>query len=191
MLNGMARVGYARVSSVGQSLEVQIEALEKNTCDKIFSEKVSGAAFERPELERLLEYVREGDCVVVTKLDRLGRSVHHLSKVQETLAQKGVALVVLDMQLDTNTPHGKLMLQMLSAIAEFELTLRRERQMAGIEHAKAKGVKFGRTQKVNADAVLELRNQNKSMREIAEMLSCSKGTVHRLLKMKITGAERG
>lgn len=179
----MPIVGYARVSSSGQSVDVQCKQLEKYGCSKIYSEKVSGATFERPELNKLLDWVREGDSVVVTKLDRLGRSVQHLMDVQSLLQSKKVKLVVLDMSLDTGTAQGKLMLQMLSAIAEFELTLRRERQMAGIEHAKQKGVKFGRTQQYNPEEIAALREEGLSMGAIAKQLGCSKGTVHRLAKL--------
>ena len=178
----MSVVGYARVSSSGQSVEVQCKELQEYGCDRIYSEKVSGASFERPELNKVLDWVREGDSVVVTKLDRLGCSVKHLMDIQAQLQSKNVKLVVLDMNLDTSTAQGKLMMQMLSAIAEFELTLRRERQMAGIRHAKEKGVKFGRSAKYNSDEVTALRDDGLSMGAIAKVLGCSKGTVHRLLQ---------
>src|SRR5213082_222574 len=138
----MARVGYARVSSVGQSLEVQLDKLKH--CDKIYQEKKSGASSKRPRLKACLEYIREGDTLVVTRLDRLARSTLHLCQIAADLERKGVDLQVLDQQIDTHTSTGRLLFHMLGAIAQFETEIRAERQRDGIEHAKARGVPFGR-----------------------------------------------
>lgn len=126
----MATVGYARVSSTGQSLDVQLEKLKD--CDKLFQEKKSGRTDNREQLKQCLEYVRDGDVFVVTKLDRLGRSTRDLLNIVNRLESKGVQLRVLDQNLDTGTSSGKLMFTMLGAIAEFENDLRRERQSEGI-----------------------------------------------------------
>ena len=136
-------VGYARVSSIGQSLEVQLDKLKD--CDKVFQEKRSGKQTDnRLELLKALDYVREGDSLVISRLDRMARSVLDLAKIAERLKEKGVALKVLDQSIDTSTSEGKLMFHMLGAFAEFENDIRRERQMDGIAKAQAKGVKFGR-----------------------------------------------
>src|SRR5207249_3144958 len=139
----MARVGYARVSSVGQSLEVQLDKLKH--CDKIYQEKKSGASSKRPRLKACLEYIREGDTLVVTRLDRLARSTLHLCQIAAELARKQVHLQVLDQQINTRDATGRLVFHMLGAIAQFETELRAERQREGIRRAKERGVQCGRT----------------------------------------------
>lgn len=173
------RVGYARVSTTGQKLDVQLDALKG--CDKIFQEKVSATSHKRPELEKMLSYVREGDVVVITKLDRLGRSVVDLCNIAKDLECRGVGLEVIDQRIDTTTSTGKLMFNMIAAVAEFELSLRYERQMEGIEKAKEKGVQFGRKKTIDRDAVLSLHQQGLSMGAIAKELGVSKGSVHGIL----------
>src|SRR5580698_8534621 len=121
----MARVGYARVSSRDQSLDVQREKL--SDCDRLYEEKHSASSSARPELARALEYVREGDSLVVTKIDRLARSVSHLCNIAAELERKGVALCVLDQAIDTSVATGRLLFHMLGAIAEFELAIRADR----------------------------------------------------------------
>ena len=138
----MALVGYARVSSVGQSLEVQLDKLR--LCDKIYQEKKSGAAGRRPRLEACLEYLREGDTLAVTRLDRLARSTLHLCQIAAELERKQVGLRVLDQSIDTDNATGRLLFNMLGAIAQFETEIRAERQMDGIQKAKERGVRFGR-----------------------------------------------
>jgi DNA invertase Pin-like site-specific DNA recombinase len=150
----MARVGYARVSSVGQSLEVQLDKLAHCACDKTYQEKKSGSGDggKRPGLEACLEYVREGDTLLVTRLDRLARSTLHLCQIAAELQRKGVELQVLDQQIDTATSTGRLLFHMLGAIAQFETEIRAERQRDGIEHAKARSVPARSSQDVNAIA---------------------------------------
>lgn len=118
----MSSIGYARVSSVGQSLEVQLDKLRH--CDKIFQEKKSGTSDKRPRLKACLEYVREGDTLVVTRLDRLARSTLHLCQLAEKLKRKGVNLQVIDQNIDTNNATGRLIFNMLGAIAQFETEIR-------------------------------------------------------------------
>src|SRR5215831_10194175 len=153
----MARVGYARVSSVGQSLDVQREKLQH--CDKLFQETHSGAAGPRPQLRACLDYVREGDTLVVTRLDRLARSTLHLCQIAETMAHKQVHLQVRDQHIDTSDATGRLLFHMLGAIAQFETELRAARQIDGITKAKARGVHFGRTQKLTRQQIAELRDR--------------------------------
>lgn len=178
----MARVGYARVSSVGQRLEVQREKLRH--CDKLFQETHSGAAGPRPQLRACLDYVREGDTLVVTRLDRLARSTLHLCQIAETLAQKQVHLHVLDQHIDTSDATGRLLFHMLGAIAQFETELRAERQMDGITKAKARGVQFGRKKKLTRHQSAELRDrraQGVLIKTLMRDYHLSKASVYRYL----------
>lgn len=122
----MSRIGYARVSSTGQSLEVQQAKLNKAQCDRIYQEKRSGRTAERPEFQACMNYLREGDTLVITRLDRLARSVVHLAQLAERFQEEGIDLIVLDQNIDTGTSTGRLMFNMLASIAEFENDLRTE-----------------------------------------------------------------
>ncbi len=174
-------IGYARVSTTGQKLDVQLDALKAKGCSKIYQEKRSGKTADRPELEKLLDYVREGEAVVVTKLDRLGRSVADLANIAKLLEAKGVGLIIIDQGIDTTTAYGKMTFHMIAAVAEFELSLRYERQMEGIAKAKEQGIKFGRTKTINRERVQQLREDGLSLAKIASELSCSKSAVHKVL----------
>ena len=174
-------IGYARVSTTGQKLDVQLNALQARGCTKIYQEKRSGKTADRPELQKMLDYVREGEAIVITKLDRLGRSVADLANISKQLDEKGVGLIVIDQGIDTTTPHGKLMFHMIAAVAEFELSLRYERQMEGIADAQRKGVKFGRKKTLDRERIHQLRESGLSMAKIAAELSFSKGAVHKVL----------
>ena len=151
----MALVGYARVSSVVQSLNVQLSKLKH--CDKIFMEKKSGAKGKSKGLTDCLEYVREGDTLVVTRLDRLARSTLHLCQIASELQQKQVNLEVMDQNIDTSDATGRLLFNMLSAIAQFETEIRAERQMDGIIKAKERGVQFGRKKKLTPEQIIQLK----------------------------------
>lgn len=181
-------VGYARVSTVGQSLEGQLEKLESFGCQKLFKEKFTGTSRDRVQLDAALTYVREGDSLVVTKLDRLARSAVDLGNIVRMLEGKQVDLVVLDQQIDTSTPSGKLMFTMVGAFAEFERDLIAERCREGIERAKAKGVKFGRPSKLTEKQLIELRAEFKegvlSRGEIAEKYGISRPSLYRLVREK-------
>ena len=178
----MALVGYARVSTGGQSLEVQLRALAE--CNKVFQEKVSGASDERPQLTLLLDYVKEGDVVMVTKLDRLARNTRHLLEISEFLQHKQVALRILNLGIDTSTPTGKLMLTMIGAIATFERELMLERQAEGIELAKRRGVYKGRkpTAMAKGNEVLALVAKGLPRSEIAKRTGISISSVQRILR---------
>lgn len=177
-------IGYARVSTTGQDLSTQVEQLNKVGADKIFQEKVSGASTNRNELNNLLDYVRSGDTVCVTKLDRIARSTKHLLEIVDTLEQKGVSFKVLNIDLDTSTPTGKLMLTMLGAIATFERELMLERQQEGIERAKKEGKYKGRkpTARDKKQEVLELSSQGVTRQSIADQLDIGVASVYRILK---------
>lgn len=181
----MALVGYARVSSVGQSLDIQIDKLNKYGCDKLFKEKRSGTTSDRPELTHCRSYVRSGDTLVITKLDRLARSTYHLTQIAEELKSNGVELVVIDQNINTTTPSGKLLFNMLASIAEFETEIRKERQMEGIAKALDNGVKFGRKAKVTDEQIEAIREERESGLKISELMnkySLSKASVYRFLK---------
>jgi len=180
----MARVGYARVSSVGQSLAVQLDKL--STCDKTYQEKRSGSGGKRPSLEACLEYVRDGDTLVVTRPDRLARSTLHLCQTAAELQRKGADLHVLDQQIDTTTSMGRLLFHMLGAIAQFETEIRAERHRDGIQNARARGVPFGRRKALPRQRIAELqgqRQQGTSIRTLMHDYRLSRATVYRYLRL--------
>ena len=178
----MATIGYARVSSTGQSLDVQLEKLKD--CDKIYQEKKSGRTDKRDQLQAAIDYVRENDIFVITKLDRLGRSTRDLLNIINKLEDKGVQLRVLDQNIDTGTPAGKLMFTMLGAIAEFENDLRKERQADGIALAKSRGIPLGRKPVLSQEQINELKQkriEGKKIRDLMTEYQISKASVYRLM----------
>jgi DNA invertase Pin-like site-specific DNA recombinase len=180
----MAIIGYARVSSVGQNLVVQLEKLSH--CKRIYQEKHSGAAggYERPELKSCLDYLREGDTLVVTRLDRLARSTFDLCKIAYDLEQKKVDLKVLDQGIDTSDATGRLLFNMLGAIAQFETEIRSERQMEGIIKAKERGIVFGRQPVLEDHQITELRERRESGEMIKTLMKeyhLSKSSIYRYL----------
>lgn len=187
-------VGYARTSTTDQKagLAGQLRDLEGIGCDRIFSEEVSSVAVgKRGQLEAALDYVRQGDTFVVTKLDRLARSVADLVAITGRLNGKGVGLRILAMNLDTGTPTGKLMLNLLGSIAEFERELMLERQREGIAKAKADGKYKGRapTARNKAEDILRLRGEGKTAEAIAAETGVGRTSVFRVLKDARDGAE--
>jgi len=179
----VTKVGYARVSSTGQDLTVQLEKLAG--CDKVFKEKRSGVDAGRPALKACLEYLREGDTLLVTKLDRLARSTPDLYRIISDLAERGVAFKVIDdPSIDTTSRTGKLIMGILALIAEFENDIRRERQQDGINKAKAKGVRFGPKPILTAEVVQkikELRVEGLTVPEIIRRTKLSKASIYRAL----------
>jgi DNA invertase Pin-like site-specific DNA recombinase len=181
----MALVGYARVSSVGQSLEVQLARLAH--CERVFQEKRSGTSAQRPALQACLDWMREGDTLVVTKLDRLARSTLHLCQIAEELAKNQIQLEVLDQAIETRSPVGRLLFQVLGAIAEFETALRKERQLEGIAHAKSNGVRFGRKHVLTPEQVEELRQRRARGERITVLMQeyrVSQASIYRSLHQK-------
>ena len=180
------KFGYARVSTRDQNLEVQLDALAAAGCDKIVTEKVSGSASkERPELDRLVENLREGDTLVVYKLDRLGRSTFKLLGLTEELQQRDVEFVSLKDQIDTGSAIGKAMFRMLAVLAEMERELIVERTQAGLQAARKRGRVGGRPKvdKKAVDRALKLyESKEYSVAEITEMTGVSKATLYRRLK---------
>ena len=180
----MAVVGYARVSSVGQSLEVQQEKLVSYGVDKLFAEKLSGTTAARPELKSCLEYVREGDVLVITKLDRLARSTLHLHKIVNDLNERGVGFKVLDQSIDTTTKEGRLLFSILASLAEFETELRAERTNEGRIAAMERGVKFGAKPKLTENQITEMkqkRSQGVLIKDLMNEYKLSKASVYRLM----------
>ena len=181
----MAIVGYARVSSVGQSLDVQLQKLKD--CEKVFKEKRSGVDAGRPALKQCLEFLRDGDTLLVTKIDRLARSTSDLYRIISELAEKGVSFkVVDDPSIETTSRTGKLVMGILSLIAEFENDIRRERQMDGIAKAKDRGVKFGRKRELTDDRVKEiryLREAGETVPAIIKRTGFSKASIYRALSL--------
>jgi DNA invertase Pin-like site-specific DNA recombinase len=185
-------VGYGRVSSQGQSLSVQNEKLEGFGCTRIYAEKRSGRQQDnRPQFQACLEFLREGDVLVITRLDRMARSVLDLAKIADALKRKGVALKVLDQSIDTASSEGKLMFSLLGAFAEFECDIRAERQSDGIAKAKASGVKFGRKKIFNAEQIERIRllriEEKLSVPAIAKRFNCGVATIYRSLSEHPSG----
>lgn len=176
-------IGYARTSTLEQvaGFESQIAQLEAAGATKIYKEQVSSVA-ERPELQAALDYLREGDTLIVTKLDRLARSVKDLWEIVETLEHKDVALKVLDIALDTGTSTGKLMLNILGSVAQFERDMMLERQKEGIARAMAEGRYRGRPRTLDADRVKAMKADGASIKHIQQALDISRASIYRLLK---------
>jgi len=185
----MAKIGYARVSSTGQSLDVQLEKLTAYGCTEpdgqIFQEKKSGSKAEnRAQLKACLKHLREGDSLVITKLDRLARSTYDLTNIAKDLEERKIDLVVLDQAIDTSTPTGKLLFNMLGSIAEFENAIRKERQTDGIAKAKEIGVKFGAKTKLTPEQLTEMkqrRSEGVLVKDLMNEYGLSKASVYRLL----------
>ena len=176
------KVGYARVSSVGQNLESQLIALKEYGCEKIFQEKVSGTSTKgREQLKEMLNFVRESDEVVFTRTDRVARSVLDLQLIVKELSEKGVSLTATEQPISTKDATSKCFLDMLSVFAEFETNLRKERQMDGI---KANKDKFkGRGQTIDVSKIKELKNKGLGATAIAKEMNIDRTSVYRLLKV--------
>lgn len=174
------KFGYARVSTVEQDFSAQIDALNAANCDRVFHEKCSAASLTgRTELQKLLEFVRPQDSIVVTKVDRIARSVKDLQDIVHDLRKRNVRFQCLDQPIDTDTAAGKCFLDMLGVFAEFENSLRHERQLVGIERAKKEGKYKGRKPSVPVDEVRRLRDEGMKPTHIAEHLKISRTSVYR------------
>lgn len=177
-------IGYARVSTDEQNLELQVDALKSAGCDRVFTDKVSGAASQKPGLEELLKYVRAGDTLVVWKLDRLGRTVKGLVDFVESLHSSEVHFKSLTDSIDTSTPSGRFFFHIMCAMAEMERELIRERTRAGLSAARARGKLGGRPSKMNAaklDAARRWLEGGMPVNEVAAHLNVSRATLYRAL----------
>lgn len=182
------KIGYARVSTLDQDLSLQISALEKFGCDRIFEEKMSALKY-RPELEQALTILRKGDVFIFWKLDRLGRSLSELINLVDTLNKRGIDIVSLDGSVDTTTAHGRLFFQISASFAEYERRLIVERTKAGLEEAKKRGISLGRRKGLNdaglkkAQLAAKLYKEDKvSPESICQVLGISKSTLYRYLQ---------
>lgn len=176
-------VFYARVSTSDQSLDLQLDAAERAGCGKVFTDTISGAKSTRPGLDECLTFLRPGDCLVVWKLDRLGRSLRHLIDLMADLESRGIGFKSVQESIDTTTPGGKLVMHVFAALAEFERDLIRERTKAGLAAARARGRRGGRRNLLNGKK-LELARQlradrSMSIDEACRILGCSRATFYR------------
>lgn len=178
-------LGYARVSTGDQDPALQLDALKAAGCKKIFTDKASGSLDRRPQLDRLLDQVREGDTIVVWRLDRLGRSLRHLIALVEDLSANGVGLKSLNESINTTTPGGKLVFSIFGALAEFERSLIQERTRAGLAAARARGRKGGRPSVMTPQKIRVARQmydaREHTVDEIAQTLGVSRKTIYRHL----------
>lgn len=182
----MAIIGYARVSTRDQNPDSQTDALDVAGCSKIFIDHASGKLAKRPALTEALGYLRDGDTLVVTKLDRLGRSVRNLKEISDELQQRGIGLKALSQGIDTTTPGGRLFFHMLAAIAEFEHDLIVERTQEGLAAARARGRNGGRRPKMSANKIAQARAMydagNHTVQEIADTFDVTRQTIYRHLE---------
>lgn len=180
-------IGYARISSAtgSQRLDLQLDSLNAAGCSKIFQEKMSGTRTCRPELEACLSYLREGDTLVVYKLDRLGRSLKHLLAIIEDLKERGVGFRSVTDGIDTTTAHGQLLYSVMACFAAYEVALLRERTFSGLQAARDRGRLGGRPTAVTSEIgerILELRYVGKNAESIAKEVGVGRSTVYRYLK---------
>ena len=179
----MAAYGYARVSTTDQDLSTQVEKLRVAGCEIVREEKVTGTTREgREELRTLLQFLRKGDVLIVTRVDRLARSIGDLQDIVRELRAKGVALKATEQPIDTGTAAGKAFLDMLGVFAEFETNLRKERQLEGIAKAKAEGRYKGRPQEIDGAKVREMHGNGVGASAIAKALKIGRASVYRVLK---------
>jgi DNA invertase Pin-like site-specific DNA recombinase len=186
-------VGYARVSTYDQDLSLQLDALKAAGCETLYRDTASGARGERPGLTGTLEHLRSGDILIVWRLDRLGRSLSQLIALMTQLEGRGVGFRSLTEQIDTTTPGGRLIFHIFGALAEFERTLIRERTMAGLAAARARGRHGGRPRRLDTDRKVRLARQlhedrNNSIADVCLALGISRATLYRYLAMDDTPA---
>jgi DNA invertase Pin-like site-specific DNA recombinase len=182
------KIGYARVSTTDQNLSVQIDGLEKEKCEKIYKEKLSGARKDRPELQKALEELRKGDTLVVWKLDRLGRTVKQLLNLIEDLKGKGIHFKSIKDKIDTTTPTGTFFFHVMASFAQLERELTLERTMAGLAAARGRGRYGGRplihkTDKKEMAYEMYMKN-DKTVKEIADALDMGRVTIYRYIKKR-------
>lgn len=184
------KIGYARVSTKDQNLDLQIEALQKAGCEKIFEEKISGSTKNRPELDKMIEQFREGDELYVWRLDRLGRSLKHIIDLVLSLSEKGIIIKGLTDGVDTSTINGRLFLNLMASLAEYERELIRERTKAGLQSARARGRLGGRPKGYSKETISKLllmrsvyKDVKKSPEEIYTALDLTRATFYRYAKI--------
>jgi DNA invertase Pin-like site-specific DNA recombinase len=178
------KIGYARVSTDDQTLDIQRAILKENGCEKIFEEKLSGVGQDRPELCRLLDSLKQEDIVIVSSLDRLARSTRVLLETIDTIGSSGAKFISLsEPWANTNSPAGKMIMTVIAGIAEFEAEMIRSRTSAGRAAARNKGVKFGRPKKLsakNAKLAMRLLKEGQSVRDVADAFGVHTSTIYRM-----------
>jgi len=178
-------IGYARISTTEQSLDLQIDNLKSEGCEKIFTDIASGSKNERPGLDEAIKFCRNGDTLVVWKLDRMGRSMSHLIAAIKQFETQGVGFRSLTENIDTTTPGGRLVFHLFGALAEFERDLIRERVQAGLRSARARGRKGGRppvSEETKAMAKSLMANKDLSIKQICDRLGIAKSTLYKYVK---------
>ena len=185
------KIGYARISTKNQNLDLQIDALKKSGCEKIYKDIISGSLSNRPALDKLLEDVNKNDVIVIWKLDRLGRSLKNLVELINTLNEKGVGIQSLNDPVDTTTAQGRLIFNIFGSLAEFERELIKERTIAGLEAARDKGNVGGRpkgltkkSQNIALTAEYLYKEEKLSVNEILDQLAIGRATLYRYLKYR-------
>ncbi len=190
------QIGYARVSKEEQHLALQLDELNRAGCERIFEDTITGASAERPSLNRVLGELRPGDTLVVWRLDRLGRSLRHLIELITTLDERGIGFKSTTEQIDTTTSGGKLIFHIFGALAEFERNLIRERTMAGLAAARARGRMGGRRKWLTSDRKVQLartlyQEKAHSIEDICKTLGISRATLYRYVKQSKSEASEG
>lgn len=180
------RIGYGRVSTADQTARSQEDALKSAKVDRLFVDTFTGTKMSRPELDKAIDQLRAGDVLVITRLDRLGRSAKDLLNIVSLLEGKGVQLEVLEQSIDTSTPEGKLFFTMVAAFAEFEREIMRSRTMDGLAAARARGKLGGRKPKLSEKQkteVLRLYREGRQVQEIADLFGVSRPTIYRVVEV--------
>jgi DNA invertase Pin-like site-specific DNA recombinase len=179
------KIGYARISTDDQNLNLQMDALKRYGCEKIFSDRLSGGINERPGLKEAISFARKGDALVVWRLDRLGRSISHLIETVNSLNDKGIEFASLEEKVDTTTSGGRLTFHIMAALAEFERSLIRERTKAGLAAARARGRVGGRPAKMDSQKIQMakalLKDSTTRVNDVCKALGVSKATLYRYL----------
>jgi len=188
----VSKIGYARVSTRDQNLDSQIDVLKEYGCERIFSEKVSGRKHNRTELDKCLDYLRDRDTLVITKLDRLGRTTKQLIELSQYLDENGIDLEIIDMSINTKDAMGKMFFTMMSAFAELEANLLSERTKRGLESARSRG-KMGGRPKISQDKekmIISLYNSKEhTINEIINMSGVSRGTIYNVVNNQVANTE--
>jgi DNA invertase Pin-like site-specific DNA recombinase len=181
------KYGYARISTIDQNADMQLKALQRAGCKKIFTDRLSGATTKRPSLTRCLNALKDGDSLTVWKLDRLARSVRDLTGLMDGLKSRGVEFRSLTEEINTATPGGKLAFHIFAAVAEFERGLIIERTREGLKAARARGIRSGPPAKLNRQQIAHARqlieNQSKRREDVADLLNVSRSTLYRALSV--------
>ena len=180
------KIGYARISTLEQNLDLQIDALKKAGCEKIITDEISGSVADRPGIDKLKEILRKDDTLVVWRLDRLGRTLKHLIEWINELDEQNIGFKSLQESIDTTSSSGKLIFHIFGALSEFERNLIRERTRAGIDAARSRGRQGGRPKKLNKDkrqlAIDLYKGKKHSLRQICEMTGITKPTLYKYVR---------